>query len=295
MQDAIESLTVHGARVRAGQLRLAALVALVACNGHATPHAHRAGSDVRVVSLHDVTTEIVVALGAEKQLVGVAEPVDTTKEVKAAIGKVPRAGGLETILALRPDVVLGLAVVAQQDPELVARLRQAGVDVFLGSPARLEDVYGMTRAIAQRVGAVSNADKLVSALRAKAGVPRPGVARRPQVFVYDCCDPPFTAGANTVLSDLIERAGGHNVFADVAADWTHVSWEEVVARRPDLIVVHAYRHDGQGDVTQKQNALRAITSLANVPVVVLPLGCSLGGLRSIEGLEKLRAAIEGLS
>jgi iron complex transport system substrate-binding protein len=96
-----------------------------------------------------------------------------------------------------------------------------------------------------------------------------------------------------VLHDLIDRAGGANVFGDLAAGWTHVSWEDVVARRPELVVIHSYRHDGQGDVADKLRAVRAIAPLAELPTVVVPLGCSLGGLRSVEGLARLRAAIGG--
>jgi iron complex transport system substrate-binding protein len=95
-----------------------------------------------------------------------------------------------------------------------------------------------------------------------------------------------------VLNDLIARAGGTNVFSDLRADWAHVSWEEVVARKPELIVVHAYRYEGQGDAAEKQRALRQIPGLETVPTAVLPLGCSLGGLRSGEGLQRLRAALQ---
>jgi hypothetical protein len=55
--------------------------------------------------------------------------------------------------------------------------------------------------------------------------------------------------------------------------------------------VHSYRYEGQGDVAEKQRAVRAIASLSRLPIAVLPLGCSLGGLRSGEGLDRLRAAI----
>jgi iron complex transport system substrate-binding protein len=111
------------------------------------------------------------------------------------------------------------------------------------------------------------------------------------VFVYDCCDPPFTAGGKTVLGDLIARAGGDNVFADVAAAWTHVSWEEVSARRPELVVIDAYAYAGQGEIADKQRAVRAISALAGLPTVTVPLRNSLGGIHSIEGLARLRAAI----
>jgi len=256
--------------------------------GKALPHAR----GPRVVSLHDVTTEIVVALGATDRLVGMADPVDTTVEVQRAVSQIPRVSSLESILPLQPDVVLGLGVVAKRDPELVSRLRERGIEVYLADPATVDDVYSMTRAVAQRAGATPAGERLVGGLRARMEHGRSTApSRRVHVFVYDCCDPPFTAGGKTVLTDLIERAGGHNVFAELEADWTHVSWEEVVTRRPDLVVIHSYTYEGQGDVPEKRRKLQAIKSLANLPTVVIPLGWSLGGLRSADGLERLRLAM----
>jgi len=247
----------------------------------------------RLVSLHDVTTEIVVAVGAADHFVGVAELVDVTPDVERAVAHVPRVGSLESILALRPDVVVGFGVVAEQDPELVRRLRERGVDVHLDDPSTVEDVYAMTRAVAQRAGARLAGERVSTTLRARIDRARASAApARPlRVFVYDCCDPPFTAGGRTVLNGLIERAGGHNVFAELDAGWTHVSWEEVVARRPELVVLHSYRYEGQGDLADKRRMLRALPTLSNLPTAVLPLGCSIGGLRSAEGLERLRTAM----
>ncbi|HEU4733290.1 MAG TPA: helical backbone metal receptor, partial [Kofleriaceae bacterium] len=180
---------------------------------------------------------------------------------------------------------------------LVARLDEAGIPVYLGDPTTLPDVFALVRAVAVRVGASAAGEALAARLEGQAAGQSAGApahrVRRVRVFVYDCCDPPFTTGGRTVLSDLIARAGGENVFADLAAGWTHVSWEEVVARRPELVVIHAYRHDGQGDAADKQRAIAAISALAAVPTLVLPLGCSLGGLRSTLGLARLRAAIGG--
>jgi iron complex transport system substrate-binding protein len=191
--------------------------------------------------------------------------------------------------------VLGLGVVAEREPELVSRLRQSGIEVHLVDPATLEDVAELTRWVAERVGAGARGEELLARLRAGGAEQVRARAEPLRVFVYDCCDPPFTAGGKTVLSDLIARAGGRNVFGELDADWTHVSWEEVVARKPELIVVHAYRYEGQGDVADKQRALGAVPMLGAVPTTVLPLGCSLGGLRSLEGLARLRSAIAGRS
>jgi iron complex transport system substrate-binding protein len=263
-------------------MRLAVLMLVLAsCTSR---EAAGSAASPRIISLHDVTTEIVVALGVAHHLVGVADPVDTTREVQQSLSGVPRVAGLESIVALRPDVVLGLDVIAERDPDLVARVRERGIDVYLANPARVDDVYVTIRQVAARVGA--NGEQLVAALRARMD----GRARqaRTRVFVYDCCDPPFTAGGKTVLTDVIARAGGHNVFGDLDADWTSVSWEAVVAREPELVVIHSYKYDGQGDVADKRAKLATIGPLAKLPTVVLPLGWSLGGIRSADAFDRLR-------
>ena len=242
-----------------------------------------------MVSLHEVTTEMVVALGAaDARLVGIGDPVDPSAELARAVAKVPRVDGLESILAVRPTVVLGLQTVAEQSPELVAELRARGVDVWLGDPATLADVHTMLREVAKRAGVPDGGAALDATLAAReaALVPRAGAPLR--VFVYDCCDPPFTAGGKTVLTDLIRRAGGVNVFADLADDWTHVSWEAALERAPQVVIVNVYDMDGQGDVDAKIAALRKISAWKDLPVVSLPLGEALGGLRSLDGLAHLQ-------
>jgi iron complex transport system substrate-binding protein len=243
---------------------------------------------VRVVSLHEVTTEMVVALGARARLVGVSDPVDAKAELLHELQGVARVDGLESILATRPTVVLGLQTVAEQAPEIVAGLKERGIAVWLGNPATLADMHAMVREIARRVGEDDAGAALVRRLEAREAGAVP--ARKLRVFVYDCCDPPFTAGGRTVLTDLIRRAGGENVFADLADDWTHVSWEAAVERKPELAIVNAYAFDGQGDVDAKVAALHKIRALEEVPVVVVPLGEALGGLRSVDGLLRLRQA-----
>jgi iron complex transport system substrate-binding protein len=275
--------------------RLIALsLALAGCTAHPRPAATTASSGPRAVSLHDVTTEIAVALGAADRLVGVSEPIELPAATRGALTHIPRAEGPESIVALHPTVVLGMEVVAQRSPDLVTYLRARGIDVWLGHPTTLDEVLALVPAMGARLGVQEAAHALGMRLRARIGpvVLPPGVPLR--VFVYDCCDPPFTAARSAVLTDLIERAGGRNVFADLAADWTKVSWEAVVARRPELIVIHEYDLEGQGDVAEKRRQLAAIPALARVPVTVLPLGFSLGGLRSLDGLERLRAAIAAI-
>jgi len=266
------------------------LLATAGC--HAPVHV-RGGDAPRIVSLHDVTTEILVALGATDRLVGARRPVQVPPEVGAALATIPRVGDTESIVASKPTVVLGTSVVAREAPDLVTYLRDVGIEVVLLDPQGLDDVYDAVMEVARRAKVPGAGVTLVSRLRARSAAA--AAAEAPvRVFVYDCCDPPFTAAGRTVLSDLIERAGGRNVFTDVDAGWTKVSWEQVIARKPQLVIIHAYREEEESAVDQKRARLRAMPALADVPVTVMPLGFSLGGIRSVEGLEHLRRAIAGL-
>jgi iron complex transport system substrate-binding protein len=154
----------------------------------------------------------------------------------------------------------------------------------------VKDVEALIRDVARRLRKEREGERILAELAAKVGTAVQGGEPR-RVFVYDCCDPPFTAGRRTVLSDLIARVGGRNVFGDVDVAYTHVSWEEVLRRKPELIVVHAYGEGGAADVGEKMAALRGIEALRALPVTVMPLRYSLGGLKTGEAATLLRSAV----
>ncbi|HMJ50672.1 MAG TPA: helical backbone metal receptor [Polyangiaceae bacterium] len=280
-------------------LALSATLVVAGCRG--PKEQGRGSAQLRVVSLHDVTTELIVALGAVSRLVGMADLVDASDELRAATAGVPRvagpspsegAGELEMLLTAQPDFVLGLQIVKLKSPDIVASLERHGKSVYLPALSSVSDVETLIREVARRLKKESEGERLLADLAAHVGAPAP--AREPRrVFVYDCCDPPFTAGRRTVLSDLIGRVGGRNVFGDVDAAYTHVSWEEVLLRKPELIVVHAYGEGGSADVSGKIAALRGIEALRALPVTVMPLRYSLGGLKTGEAATVLRSALTG--
>jgi iron complex transport system substrate-binding protein len=247
----------------------------------------------RVISLHDVTTELVVALGSADRLVGVAELVDASAELHAATAGVPRVGELETMLAVRPDVVLGLEIVRQKSPDLVRTLERQGKSVYLPQLASLGDVDALIHEVARKLGVEQAGKRLAGELWDRIGPEARPHGEPVPIFVYDCCDPPFTAGKKTVLSDLIARVGGRNVFGDTDASFLHVSWEEVISRRPARVVIHSYVDGNRSDVASKIEAMRALPDLRRLPVTVMPLRYSLGGLHIGDAAAVLRAALPG--
>ena len=273
-------------------LRLAAtLLALVlgsACSAtKATP-----ASDCRerVVSLHDVTTEAVLRFGAGHCLVGVAEPTDLAPELLGQLEHITRVQSAESVLAVSPSQVLALAIVTEHEPELFRELDRRKIGWTAPRVERVADVATLANDVARRLDRGRESAAWTKPLAALSLAPSSrSSGRRPKVFVFDCCAPPFTAGKRAVLTDLLAHAGADNVFADVDDDWFNASWEAVIARKPQLIVIDDY---GAADnVPKKRAALAAITPLAGLPVIVLPLRDSLGTIRSAEVIERLAQAI----
>lgn len=190
---------------------------------------------VRVVSLAPSVTEVLWALGAGPQVVGVSSADDYPPGVRTR----PRVGGVrvdeERLASLRPDLVVG--VQSLQGPVL-ARLRALGYRVVALEANSLEEAYHSVVVLGELTGRGKAAQQLVESMRREeaAVASRLQGRRRVRVFVQVWDQPFITAGGGTFTDDLVRRAGGQNVFAD-RRGWPQVSEEEVVARDPQCVVV----------------------------------------------------------
>ena len=201
---------------------------------------------------------MVVLLGQSDQLVGITEPRFLSDAAVEEVGALPRLPGgpvsAEAIALMRPTLVLGTDVVAEQQPSLGAELEAMGIAVWFVDPDGLDGLWQTMAVLGERLGAQQAAEDWVAT--SKRALPAPVSGEPISVFFYDCCDPPFTAGGRAPASELLERMGARNVFADQAQDWLTVSWEAVAEADPDLIIVHDYPWQGQADTDAKLTLLR---------------------------------------
>ncbi|WP_282078427.1 ABC transporter substrate-binding protein [Epibacterium ulvae] len=118
-----------------------------------------------------------------------------------------------------------------------------------------------------------------------------------RVFVYDSGeDTPFTAGRYAMPTALIEAAGGKNVLDDFEKSWATVTWEEVVERNPEVIVIVNY-----GNVTAEEKrafmmsnpAFADIDAVKNDRFVTLEYVEATPGPRNIAAIKKLSSAFWG--
>ncbi|MEW6270569.1 MAG: helical backbone metal receptor [Thermodesulfobacteriota bacterium] len=196
------------------------------------------GGVARVVSLVPSVTETVFALGRGDRLVGISTFCDYPPE---AVRSIPRAGSyltpsVETIVALRPDVVLGVPTPGNQ--AAVEQLRDLGVPVVIVGEQTLEDTWRALRTIGRWVGNDDGADALVARIQETLDQVRARAAReRPRKVLFVVGhDPLVVAGRGLFIDELIGVAGGINVGAASAGTWPRLSLETVVAAAPDVII-----------------------------------------------------------
>lgn len=199
----------------------------------------------RIVSLGPVTTEVLFALGAGDRLVGRSR----WDEYPAAARRVPEVGdaiglNLERIVAARPDLVVLYAAAGNRDA--AARLRALGVPVVSLRTDRIADFAADTRLLGRVVGesaaAVAVVDSVERTLARVRAATRAAIAAgrpRPRVLLPLLGDPLFVIGGGSFLSDLVEVAGGTNVFGDDPRPSPQVSREEILRRGADVVLVSA--------------------------------------------------------
>ena len=274
---------------------------------------------MRIVSLLPSATEIVYALGAGAQLVGVTHectfparartdhrvltrsllPVGATPAEIDALVSVP--GSTETLdeeglAELAPDVILTqdlCAVCAVPAGDVDAALDRLGCTARVVSldPSTLADVLDGVLRVGDAIGARAEADALVASLRERLDAVRArvaGAARR-RVFILEWGDPPFNGGH--WIPEMVEIAGGEPVLASPGRDSVRVSWEDVRGAEPDVMLFTPCGYDLDGAVAQAGDlpdlGRAELWAVDADDLVVRP------GPRLVDGVEAFGAVLHG--
>jgi iron complex transport system substrate-binding protein len=224
----------------------------------------------RIVSLIASATEIICALGFEEHLVGRSHECDYPESVRRLPActepKFPVEGwsyeidervkaivqeGLsvyrvhgERLRALRPDVIVTqsqcavCAVSVNEVEEAVREWLDYPVRVVSLEPNALADVWESIRQVAQALGVPERGEELIVILRrrmAEIAETARALSPKPTVAYIEWIEP-LMAGGNW-MPELIEMAGGVNLFGEAGRHAPWLKWEEVVAKDPEVIVI----------------------------------------------------------
>ncbi len=196
---------------------------------------HSPSHPQRLVALGADGADILYRLGVWSQVVGVT----TFYKPPAGAETKPRvsgfsSGNIDAILKLEPDLVITSTDVQHQ---LAADLIKAGVTVWAMNSRSIEEIYAAIRNLGQLVHRSPEAEKLVAQMETALQPVAITGAHRPKVYFEEWPEPLIT-GIGWV-SELIERAGGIDIFAELRHEKKSaartVSPDEVLARQPDII------------------------------------------------------------
>jgi iron complex transport system substrate-binding protein len=275
---------------------------------------------VRIVSLLPSATEILFAVGAGADVVGVTFECDfppearqrdivsnttlpeglTPLQIDAAVRARLAAGeDLYTLdegalRALDPDLVVTqdlCAVCAVDISEVDKALEHLGcrADVLTLDPMTLDEVFGSIEAVGRATATEEQASGLAMTLRRRLDQLASAVAARPRprMMLLEWTDPPFCAGH--WVPDMVTAAGGEAVLGASGGRSEQIEWAAVAASEPDVIVVApcGYRLEG---ATQLARQLLATGNLPpGVPVWAVDADAAFvrPGPRLVDGVEAL--------
>ena len=240
----------------------------------------------RAVSNDVNLTEMMLVLGLADQMVGytgISGWKTLDEEMREGVAELPELSAKypskEVLLGADADFFFagwnyGMRVGGEVTPETLApfgievyELTESCTHIMDKDKASIEDMYIDLLNLGRIFDVEDKATALVDRYRSElAAMSADLEAAEPlRVFVYDSGeDAPFTAGRYAMPTALIEAAGGMNIMEDFEKSWATVTWEEVVERNPEMIVIVNY---GEVTAAQKRDFIMSNPAFAGIAAV----------------------------
>jgi iron complex transport system substrate-binding protein len=246
----------------------------------------------RIVSLAPNLTEIVYAVGAGDQLVGNTEYCDYPLQAKsiAKIGDTMHPS-VERIIALKPQIVL--VSTASQLEAFTTQLDQQRIAVYVTNPHSLDEIFNSITVLGDLFGHHDWAIKVAQELRTRTAAMEVALrsVKPVKVFYQVSGEPLYTIGREAYLTDLVRRAGGISVTADVPGAFPRFSDEAAMAARPEAIILPSGGSMGTANSTVAVSLKNSPAALSNRVYKINDDYLSRPGPRLIDGLEEMARAL----
>ncbi len=275
---------------------------------------------MRIVSLLPSTTEILFAIGAGDDVVGVTFECDHPEEARSRTivstsampeGLAPREiddfvaaamqrgddlyhldegalAGLDADLVVTQDLCAVCAVDVSVVDDALAHLG-CTAEVLTIDPHTLAEVLESIRVLGRATGREVEADALVRDTHRRLAdvVRRVGTRPRPRVALLEWTDPPFAPGH--WIPEMVDLAGGEPVLGTAGDKSVRVTWDDVHAARPDVVVVAPCGYDRAGAQALADELVASGVLPDGVPVHAVDANASWArpGTRLIDGIEEL--------
>lgn len=281
---------------------------------------------MRIVSLLPSTTEILFAIGAGDDVVGVTFECDSPAEARTRTivsttalpeGLTPKQiddfvvaavangedlyrldegalSGLDADLVVTQDLCAVCAVDVSVVDDALAHLG-CTADVLTIDPHTLDEVFASIRTLGRATGHDTEADALVAGLHGRLAevVRRVAHRRRPRVVLLEWTDPPFSPGH--WIPEMIDLAGGEPVLGIAGSKSVRTTWEDVHAAAPDVIIVAPCGYDLAGAQALADEISDRLPSGVPVHAVDANAAWARPGPRLLDGIEELASILDEVS
>lgn len=251
----------------------------------------------RIVSLAPSNTEILFALGLADKVVAVTDYCNYPPEAKEK----PSIGGfstpnIEEIVALSPDLILATSI---HEKRIIPQLEEKGMAVFALNLKTLDEALEAITMVGEITEKEEEASQLVTEMRNRIkavtdktdSLPE---GKRPRVFHLTWHDPLMTSGSGTLLHELIQKAGGRNIFLEIIGTKS-VDLEVLVARDPQVMIAGIGMGSGEDKPFQyltTESRLKNTEAGKNGRIYGIDLDLTgRAGPRIVDGLERFAKCI----
>ena len=267
---------------------------LIATDAHGTPITIPAQAPQRIVSLTPGDSEMLAAVGVGARVVG----VDAFTNYPASLAAKPKVSGangapnVEQIIALNPDLVLSWGqFTAQADSALL----QAHINVVALPIEGLDGTLTEIRLVGQLTHTSATADALVKSLQQRVNAVRQKVAGATAPSVYMeigfTPPPPYAVGGGSFENDVIQAAGGRNIFASMTENggFPTVSVESIIAANPQVIILtEDPQYGGDPTLVYQRSGWSGVAAVQSRHVYAInPDIVSRPGPRLVDALEQI--------
>lgn len=210
-----------------------------------------AKAPTRIVSLAPSVTEMLFAIGAGDHLVGVTDFCDYPPEAL----KKPKVGysnpNLESLMALRPDLVLAPKEFLK--PDVILKLDQLKIPVFVLAATTVEDILRHLQTLGRMLDRSVAANDVAMTLRQQIAAIKARIQGVPPVRVLYVLNsqPLITVGPGSFIDQLIGMAGGANVAAQSSTPYPRLSMEIVLQQDPEVLVFPIGKAEGVSESEQQ--------------------------------------------
>jgi iron complex transport system substrate-binding protein len=240
----------------------------------------------RLICLAPNTADAVFALGAGNDVIGVSSYTKYPAEAarKPQIGE-PMSPSVELIVSMRPDLVIGGG---EFNRSLADKLQNYGIPVYLIAPHGVEGILRSMTSLGHALNRDAQAAALVARLRARIQAVRRRVQGKPPlpVMMLIWHDPVTTIGRDSYISQLIEMAGGRSVTSDLPREWPTISFENLVVRAPQNLLVVRDAKMSFNDLARRPE-WQAIPAIRNRHIYSVDERLYLSSPAAIDALEEM--------